>query len=414
MRIKKKYIWIGLIIIVIAVSIYYRAVVKTKAITVDIEVVEKGNIEEYIEENAVVRLEKELYLYASQDGKVTAVMAEIGDKVNKGDILIKLDEQELVTQIKSLELQKQAVQAKQEEAGKELSEAEMRKLEAQEKSVEIALDEAKRLAQNNKILYDAGAISKDTYESTLAALAAAEANYELIKSSIEIAQEGMSPQGEELYDIQIKEIQMQIDLLQRKRSELVVKAPIEGIVLEKDVEIGSIIQPGKKIFEIGNISDMFLESDILIDEIIGVKEGAEVLIDNKDIAIYGLKGTVRKIYPKAFSKISELGIEQKRIKTEISFDDLVANLKPMYDMNIKIITASSENTLLINEKAVFQYEGKDYVFLNENGIARMKQIQKGLESEDKVEVLKGLQEGDEVILSPDEKIKEGIRIKGKI
>ena len=37
----------------------------------------------------------------------------------------------------------------------------------------------------------------------------------------------------------------------------------------------------------------------------------------------------------------------------------------------------------------------------------MKQIEKGLKDEDKVEVLKGLQEGDEVILSPDEKIKEG-------
>ena len=414
MKIKKKFIWIGLIIIVIAVSIYYRAVVKTKAIVVDIEVVEKGSIKEYIEENAVVRLERVSEVYVPQGGKVVAVMAEIGDKVNKGDILIRLDEQELVTQIKSLELQKQAVRAKQEEAGKELTEAEMRKLEAQEKSAEIALDEAKRLAQNNKILYDAGAISKDTYESTLAALAAAEANYELIKSSIEIAQEGMSPQGEKLYDIQIEEIQMQIDLLQRKRGELVVKASIEGIVLEKDVEIGSVLQPGKKIFEIGNTTDMFLESDILVDEIAGVKEGAEVLIENKDQDIYGLKGTVRKIYPKAFSKISELGIEQKRIKTEISFIDSVSDLKPGYDMNIKIITASSENTLLINEKAVFEYQGKDYVFLNENGIARMKQIQKGLESEDNVEVLKGLEEGDEVILSPDEKIKEGIRIKGKM
>ena len=53
------------------------------------------------------------------------------------------------------------------------------------------------------------------------------------------------------------------------------------------------------------------------------------------------------------------------------------------------------------------------MYLNENGIARMKQIQKGLLSEDKIEVIKGLQEGDEVIISPDERIKEGTRVKNR-
>ena len=338
----------------IIIAHYYFTKVKNNSVEVELGLVEKGDIKEYIEENAVVRLEKESDIFVLQGGKVITVMVEIGDKVNKGDILIKLDDKELVAQIRSLELQKQAVLTKMEETGKKLSEAEMRKLEAQEKSAKITLDEAKRLAANNKILYDAGAISRDTYESTLAALASSEANYELIKSSIEIAQEGMSPQGEKLYDIQMKEIQMQIDLLQSKRSEFVVKAPIEGIVLEKDVEIGSMLQLGKKIFEIGITTDMYLESNILVDEIVGVKNGAEVIIDNKDLGIYGLKGTVRKIYPKAFSKMSELGIEQKRIKTEISFNDTVSDLKPGYDMNIKIISASSENTILIDEKAIFE------------------------------------------------------------
>ncbi len=404
---KKKLIWIGLIIILVVAAIFYIGKIKTGAVAVDMGLVEKGNIREYIEENAVVRLEEETQVYAPLGGKVVSVMFKTGDKVNKGDILIELDEQEYVSQIKGLELQKQVITTKLEDAAKKLSEAELRKLEAQEKSAKIALDEAKRLADSNKKLYDAGAISRDVYESTLAALATAEANYEVVKSSVEIAQEGVSPQEKELLNIQAEEIQTQIDLLQEKRSELIIRAPMEGIILEDDVEVGSVIQPGKKVFQIGNTADLFLESDILVDEISGVNVGAEVIVENKDLGIYGLEGIVRKIYPKAFSKVSELGIEQKRVKIEIDFKDSVPDLKLGYDMDIKIITAVAENTLLVDERAIFEYQGKDYVFLNDGGLARMKQIEKGLKDEDKVEVLKGLQEGDEVILSPDEKIKEG-------
>ena len=103
---------------------------------------------------------------------------------------------------------------------------------------------------------------------------------------------------------------------------------MEGIILEDDVEVGSVIQPGKKVFQIGNTADLFLESDILVDEISGVNVGAEVIVENKDLGIYGLEGIVRKIYPKAFSKVSELGIEQKRVKIEIDFEDSVPDLKP--------------------------------------------------------------------------------------
>ena len=407
---KRKFIWIGLIILIAAVTFCIWKT-KIKAVAVDMCVVERGSIKECIEENAVVGLNEEIEVYAPPGGKVVSVMFEIGDKVNKGDVLVKLDEQEYVSQIKSLELQKQAITTKLKETAKTLSEAELRKFDAQEKAAKIALDVAKRLADNNEKLYDAGAISRDAYESILAALVTAEANYEMVKSGIEMAQEGISPQEKELLGIQIEEIQTQIDSLQIRRSELIIRAPMEGVILEKDVKAGSILQPGKKIFQIGDVADLFLESDILADEIKGVNVGAEVIIENRDLGIYGLKGIVREIYPKAFSKMSELGIEQKRIKIRVDFKDTMPNLKPGHEMDIKVITAAVENTLLIDEKAIFEYHGGDYVFLNDSGLARMIQIEKGLKSEDKVEVLKGLREGDEVILSPDERLKEGIRVK---
>ncbi|AOT71519.1 hypothetical protein [Geosporobacter ferrireducens] len=66
---------------------------------------------------------------------------------------------------------------------------------------------------------------------------------------------------------------------------------------------------------------------------------------------------------------------------------------------------------MISENAVFQQEGKAYVLVNENNIAVLREIQKGIESKKQIEVITGLQEGEEVILSPDVKMESGVGIK---
>lgn len=408
---KKRFIYSGIFVILTFSLIFVFIKLKNTAVSVEFTVTERGNITDYIEENSIVRLEMETEVYASSGGKVIAVMAGIGDSVNKGDTLVKLDEKDLTADLKRLELQKVAALTRRDEAKKDLSESELRRFEAEERSAKVALDEAKRLAEKNEILYDAGGISKSAYESAVAALRAAEANYDIVKHTVDLALQDITPERVELLDIEIKEIQTQIDLLLTKHKDLIIRAPVEGIITEKDVETGSIIQPGKKIFQIGDMAEVFLECDILMEDIKDVDIGSNVIIENKDLGLQGIKGTVRKVYPKAFNKISELGIEQKRIKTEIDFAEPVSKLRPGYDMNIKVITSISDNVLLIDEKAIFEYQGNNYVFLNDNGIARMVQIETGIESVEKVEIKKGLKEGDMVILSPEEKIKNGTKIK---
>ncbi len=149
----------------------------------------------------------------------------------------------------------------------------------------------------------------------------------------------------------------------------------------------------------------------MADEASRVYDGAQVMIENKDLGIYGLKGIVRKIYPKAFNKISQLGVEQKRVKIEIDFLDMMPDLKPGMDMDIKVITSIKDEIVIIDEKAIFEYFGHDYVFINDKGIAKMREIEKGIEEDGRVEILKGLAEGEYIVISPGEKMTEGKRIK---
>jgi HlyD family secretion protein len=406
---KKKIIWIGLIVLVIAIAVYSMTASK-KPISVETELVEKGIIQEFVEETAVVQLKNETAIYAVEGGKVLEDMVEIGQEVKAGDVLLRMDAEYMALQIKNLEAQKQTVAAQYAAAKEPASAAEISRLNAQVRAAEITYNEAKRLMENNNTLYQSGAVSLEVYQSAKASFASAAAGLEAAKSGLALAQSGVSGNVKKQFEAQLAGIQANIELFQKKRADLNIVSPINGVVLTGNIQKGAIVQPGMLLFEIGDKSGMYLESDILVDDIANIKEGSTVLIENDDLDIKDAKGTVQKIYPKAFSKMSDLGIAQKRVKVEIDFNDTIPNLKSGYDMTVKIITASKENALLIDEKAIFEYQGKDHVFVNENGIAKLRAVEKGLESDDRVEITSGLKEGEKVILSPDEKLAEGTKV----
>lgn len=406
---KKKIIWIALFLVLASLFIY-KIKAGGQAVTVEMSKVTKGDITEYVEETGNLMLEEETVIYSTAAGKVAYEPKRAGETVKAGEVLLEIDN-DLNLQIKALEAQKQSVSAQYAEKREASDENEIKKLEAEVRAKEASYEEAKSAADNNKVLYQAGAVSLDTLKSSISKLAAAEASLEAARSNLTAAQKGASGNVRKQFEAQLSEIQARIDQLKKKSEDMVVKSPIDGIITASEVKEGNIVQLGSKLFEIGGSKGFYIETDILIEDIAGVKQGSPVIIENDDLGIKELKGTIRKVYPKAFSKMSDLGIEQKRVKVEIELAYVHENLRPGYDMTVKIVTETKKDVLLIDEKALFQYQGKDHVFVNENGSAVLRAVEKGLESNDQVEIIKGLKVGEEVVLSPDETLKEGIKIK---
>ncbi|MDF2545288.1 MAG: efflux transporter periplasmic adaptor subunit [Anaerosolibacter sp.] len=409
---KKKIKWIALAVIVI-VGIVFFAVGRNQAVEVETFKVETGTLEKYIEEVGTVKMEQQTTIYALETGKVVELFVNVGDLVKAGDVLAKLDEKEMAIQLAGLQAEKEAAAAQYQEALKPSDGEAIKKAQLAVKTAEINFEEAKRTADNSKKLYEAGAISYESYKGDSAKLELEEAALESAKSDLEIAKKGISAQQKKEFEARISQVQAQIDLLDQRKMNFIIKAPQDGMIMSKEIQTGTYIQTGMPVFEIGNSTDVYIESDVLVSEIGDVKEGGSVVIWNEDLNIEEVKGTVKKIHPKAFSKVSDLGIEQKRVKVEINLPQTKLKLRPDYDMDIRIVTLTKPNVLWIPENAVFEYQGADHVFINNNGAASLRKIEKGIDSEDRVEVVDGLKEGEQVILSPDETLTEGAKIKKK-
>lgn len=407
---KKKIVWIVVFLLVVAGIAGYKIKMGGQPTVVESEKVTRGDIAEYIEEMGNVKLQEGTVIYSTVTGKADSVTKAAGDTVKAGEVLAEIDN-DLLLQIKALEAQKSSVAAQYDEKKALADEGEIRMLNAEVHSKEASYEEAKIAADNNKVLYEAGAISLDTLKSSITKLAAAEASLETARNNLAAARKGASENVRKQYEAQLSEIQARIDQLVKKANEMVIKAPTDGVVIAADVKKGGIVQAGSRLFEISGSQGLYIESDLLIEDIAEVKVGSVVQIEDEDLGIVNMTGKVRKIYPKAESIMSDLGIEQKRVKVEIELDNAPEILRPGYDITVKIITQNRKDVLLINEKAIFEYQGKDYVFVNEKGAAMLRAVEKGIESNEQVEIIKGLNEGETVVLSPDETIKEGTKIK---
>ena len=110
----------------------------------------------------------------------------------------------------------------------------------------------------------------------------------------------------------------QLSLAQTQAGDLNVKAPIEGKITAKYVEIGTEVQPGQRIAELSQLDMVVIEIEITAEDAMKIQNGQSATIDPKNKK---LGGKVSRIYPAA-DPVS------KKVKVEIAFNNQNQDLIP--------------------------------------------------------------------------------------
>ena len=106
--------------------------------------------------------------------------------------------------------------------------------------------------------------------------------------------------------------------------------------------------------------------------------------------------SISRIYPKAQAKISDLGVEQKRVRIEADLDDTTYKLGS--EVDVEIVLQEKSGVLLVDKDAVYEKEHKKYVTVINGKNQSETEITAGLEDDNNVEVLSGLKENDVVLI----------------
>jgi HlyD family secretion protein len=406
----KKLFW-SVIIVIICVTGISGYIIMQQGQAVKTSIVEKGEIKHYVDDTAVVQSNNKQTVYIEGSGKITGINVNVGDSVKKNDILLTMDKKDMELKLKDADSKIDAAKAQLESADISNYANKIEVAQAEVDKAKISYESAERNFNNSKTLYETGAISKQEFDNSEDAYKSAEADLRSSNNQLEDIKKGTPSYVKEGYMAGLEQAMILKDSIMSEIDKQQVLAPIDGVIIEKLVEENSMGTPGTAAFLVGDTKSLELESDILSDDIYRIKIGNDVEISGKAIGDSILNGKVVKIAPEAKNITSSLGVNQKRVPITIEISDDTDLLKPGYDLDVKVITEVKSDTLVIPDSAVFDYQGNSCVFVVENGKAVIRQIKKGIESENEIEVLDGLKEGEKILSKPNNDTKEGMKIK---
>lgn len=192
-----------------------------------------------------------------------------------------------------------------------------------------------------------------------------------------------------------------------------VRAPVAARVLKLVHESEGLVQAGQPLLEIGNPDTLEIAVEVLSTQAVQIAPGSKVLFDRwgSDTT---LQGVVRMIEPTGFTKVSALGVEEQRVRVIADITsqrEIWRRLGDGYRVEARFVIWEGKDILQIPASALFR-QGKDWAaFVVENGRAKIRVLTIGQRAGLIVQALSGIKAGEKVITHPEDKIKDGTRVK---
>jgi len=260
-------------------------------------------------------------------------------------------------------------------------------------SAQTDLEDARKDMERDSSLYKAGAISRVEYETVESHFRKAKDAIVSLEASLEGAEHRLAA------------LQSQQNGITAQVNQMAIVSPIDARVLSLPVKNGQVVPSGAVLATVGSQGAWEVYAEILSDEIVRLRPGQPASVSFGGGNSQPITGRIKLIYPQAVEKLSPLGVLQRRVPIIVALDDN-GPLKPGYEVNLSICTASRKNVPLVPRESVsIDENGAETVKTIRPGrvagrVAGHVAIQKittGLKNQFYAEVLQGLREGDRLI-----------------
>ena len=195
-----------------------------------------------------------------------------------------------------------------------------------------------------------------------------------------------------------------------------VRAPVSGQVLRRMQQSEAVLPTGSPLLEVGDPANLEIVTDFLSADAVKIKKGDRVIIDEWG-GPHTLEGEVLRIEPFGFTKVSSLGVEEQRVNVIMDFlsaPDKWSNLGHGYRVMTQVVIQERPNVIQIPLGALFRQGENWAVFVSEGsanrGIARLRNITVGERNSLSAEVISGLDEGEWVIVHPNDQVDDGVKV----
>jgi len=352
-----------------------------------IAVAERGNVIESFGGEGVVEPQSEVIILSPASSIIKEILKEVGSHVDEGEPIIILDPTPIQSEIENIQDQ---LEVKQNSLTKNRLNARSTKVDleynVQVKNLRIASLKSE-LADQEQLL-EVGGISPARFEKTRQELELAEKDLEMMKEKNSIRLQQLEADEEGLR-LQIEMQQKELVSKEEALGKMIIRAPSAGILLSIRGKVGEKVNSDQLLIEMSDLTSFKIQGRVDDDYSDHIKTGTRVYAGIDNIKLPGVIGTVNPV------------VRDRKIEFDVHLQESSHyRLRPNLTVNLDIVLQERDSVLRIpNGPAIGRGQSHD-VYVLRTGQASAATIITGLKTEQYVEVLEGLQEGDRVVLSP--------------
>lgn len=298
-------------------------------------------------------------------GRLQDIYVRLGDRVTRGQRLAKIEDYEIVEQVK------------QAEAAQEVSLATIRQREAD-------LTQARTSAERSRNLFERQLLPKQTLDDN-------EARHQASIAQLDLAR------------AQAAQSKARLDELRINLANTTITSPVNGFVARRAVDPGAYVSQNAPVADVVDITTVRLVANVVEKDLKQMKPGDATRVQVDAYPGETFKGRIARVSP-----VLDPATRTAPIEIEIPNGDF--RLKPGMYARVGITTGVKKDALVVPVNAVVDLGGRRGVFQPQGDSAVFHSVQVGSEEKDTIEILGGIAEGDFVITTGAGALRDGDRV----
>ncbi|MDY6898071.1 MAG: efflux RND transporter periplasmic adaptor subunit [Cyanobacteriota bacterium] len=379
------------------------------ATAVDVAIAKIGKLEKELSYTGTTVPFQEISVRSQIEGQLLTLNVDIGDRVSKGYVIGLIDDALLKTALNQAEAELAALNSEVARAKSRvdnaLTEVERARLELQQATSD---------AQRQQKLLSEGAIAQQVAEQT-------RTEAQTAAKAVRLAEKRVQTERQAVAAAKGRVVAQQAVVAQAKERKSYAKltSPIAGVVLEKMIERGNLVQPGNEIIKIGDFSRVKIEVQISELELrkLEVGQTVEVVLDAFPNQEY--IGTLKRISPAANSMARLIPVEVliPNVDSKIG-SGLLARVNFQNTAKQKIVVPiraikTEDNKRSSEQKLDLGYRGKVFIVVEDGSEKKVKtrSVILGEKADGKVEIVSGLESGESYVVRSSKPLKNGENVR---
>lgn len=333
--------------------------------------VERRSISRSVTYHGILQPRQFVQLALTQGGRIADVPVDVGDRVVAGDVLLRLETDELEAHLRQAEAGVDGAVARLEQLLAGATAEDLRQARASVRQAQVELDNARQEFERTEQLFRVGAVTRQTYEGAQARLRAAESAVESATAHLDRVQRGALEHDIAAAEAALHQAEAARDLARIQLDRARLTSPIDGVVTSRSAEPGEIASPGVPVVSVANTDQLRVMVWAPGVDVVRLQEGMPVQITVEDVPDLSFQGHIHRIDPVA-------DVQTNLFRVELRMSNPGGSVRAGLYAAARLPIETVADGLAVPEQAVAQHGGQPGVWVIDDGRARFVPLTFGL------------------------------------